>query len=438
MAPGKIDMTTRSPSKAGEATSQAPAPWDDPHWLRTVAAEVTAVLLRCYGAHQLDIVEDAVQEALMSAMRVWPLSGLPKNATGWLVLTARNRLLDGFRRTRREQTLSPRDEWSDDMRDAMAGVDPSPLADDQVLLLFACCHPSLSPESRVALTLKTVAQLSVEEIARALQADDRAVAQRLVRAKKTLRAQRAEWRLPVASELPSRLSDVLSVCYAMFGEGHSATDGNALVRIDLCHEAIRLLERLVAWPATATPETHALLALCCFAAARVPARLPSAADVAWTSLADQDRARWDQALIARGLRAFGRAAAGPFVTRYHLEAEIASRHSLAATWADTPWPAIIDAYTRLLEILPSRTARLARAIAVAESGDLTAAWDALEQLGREEVVDAWLNWLVAYAEIAHRRGDQLVARDMYEKALRLPMPDPTRRHLTDRVGRIGG
>lgn len=431
-------MTAGLPSKAAAAATRtgSPTPWDDPHWFRTVAADVTAVLLRRYGAHQLDIVEDAVQDALMAAMRAWPLSGLPKNPTGWLVLTARNRLLDGLRRTRREQALASRDEWSDDMSEAMAVVDPSPLADDQVLLLFACCHPSLSPESRVALTLKTVAQLSVEEIGRALHADVRAVAQRVVRAKKTLRAQRAEWRMPVASELPSRLGDVLSVCYAMFGEGHSATDGDTVIRIDLCHEAIRLLERLVAWPDTATPDAHALLALCCFAAARVPARLLSADDVAWTSLADQDRARWDQALIARGLRALDRAAVGPRVSRYHIEAEIASRHSLARTWEDTPWPAILDAYRRLLALVPSRSARLAFAIAVAESGDLSASWIALEQLGREEDVDEWLNWHVAYAEIAHRRGQPTTAREALAKALRLPMPDPARRHLTARMGEI--
>lgn len=431
-------MTAGSTSKSAETASRpvSSAPWDDPHWFRTVAADVTAVLLRRYGAHQLDIVEDAVQDALMAAMRVWPMSGLPKNPTGWLVLTARNRFLDALRRTRREQELSSRDQWTADLTDAMAEGDPSPLADDQVHLLFACCHPALSPESRVALTLKTVAQLSVEEIARALHADVRAVAQRLVRAKKTLRAQRAEWKMPVASELPSRLGDVLAVCYAMFGEGHSATDGDTLIRIDLCHEAIRLLERLVAWPATATPDTHALLALCCFAAARVPARLASSDDVVWRSLADQDRTRWDRALIARGLRAFDRASSGPLVSRYHLEAEIASRHSLAPSWEDTPWPAILDAYRRLLAIVPSRSARLAFAIAVAESGDLSASWNALEELGREADVDEWLNWHVAYAEIAHRRGQTTTAREALAKALRLPMPDPARRHLTARMGEI--
>ncbi len=431
-------MTAGSTPKTVETASRSAssAPWNDPHWFRTVAADVTAILLRRYGAHQLDIVEDAVQDALIAAMRVWPLSGLPKNPIGWLVLTARNRLLDALRRARREQALLSSNPWTDDLTDAMAGVDPSPLADDQVHLLFACCHPALSPESRVALTLKTAAQLSVEEIARALHADVRAVAQRLVRAKKTLRAQRAEWRMPVASELPSRLGDVLSVCYAMFGEGHTATDGATLIRIDLCHEAIRLLERLVAWPATATPDTHALLALCCFAAARVPARLASADDVVWKSLADQDRTRWDRALIARGLRAFDRAAAGPLVSRYHLEAEIASHHSLAASWEDTPWPAILDAYRRLLEIVPSRSARLACAIALAESGDVAASWDTIERLAREEDVDEWLNWHVAYAEIAHRRGETAMARNALATALRLPMPDPARRHLTARMGEI--
>lgn len=401
------------------------SPWDDPRWFREVASNVTAMLLRLYGAHQLDIVEDAVQDAFVAAVRTWPLAGMPANPTGWLVHTARNRLRDAHRRRKHEvdAPLALAEPSGIDEREL------TPLEDDQVQLLFACCHPSLSAESRVALTLKVVAQFSVEEVARALHADTRAVAQRLVRARRLLRDARITWQMPAASELPVRLDDVLAVCYAMFSEGHLATEGDALVRMDLCHEAIRCLERLVAWPPTATPEAHALLALCCFAAARVPARV---GDVVWRSLAEQDRRRWDRALLSRGLRALDRAAAGAHISRYHIEAEIAGLHSFAPTYAETPWPAIVSAYDRLLAIVPSRAAALARAIALAEAGDAQGAWDALEALSRVSSVEQWANWHVARAEVAERRGDIAAAIAALDQALACTLPAPAQRHLAQR------
>lgn len=412
------------------STSTLPdRPWDAPRWFREVASNVTAMLLRLYGAHQLDVVEDAVQDAFVAAVRTWPLAGLPSNPTGWLLHAARNRVRDAHRRRKHEVdaplaiagATAPRDE---DV------LELTPLADDQVTLLFACCHPALSTESRVALTLKTVAQLSVEEIARALHADTRAVAQRLVRAKKTLRDTRATWRMPIASELSARLDDVLAVSYAMFSEGHSATEGDVLVRTDLCHEAIRCLECLVAWPDTATPDSQALLALCCFAAARVPTR---AGDVVWRSLAEQDRSRWDRALLSRGLRALDRAASGTHISRYHIEAEIAALHSFAPSYAETPWPTIVHAYDRLLEIVPSRAAALARAIALAESGDEQRAWESLEQMAHAAPVAQWANWHAARAEIAERRGDIATAVAAMEHALTCTLPAPAQRYLQQRV-----
>jgi RNA polymerase sigma-70 factor (ECF subfamily) len=410
---------------APQTTTPSDSPWDDPRWFRQVAADVTAMLLRLYGAHQLDVVEDAVQDAFVAAVRTWPHGGVPDNAAGWLLTTARNRLRDGWRRDQRAlesdaSTLAPE-------RATAELSDLTPLGDDQVQLLFACCHPALSPESRVALTLKTVAQLSVEEIARALHADPRAIAQRLVRAKKSLRDARAEWRMPEPADLPARLEDVLSVCYAMFSEGHSATEGAVVVRTDLCQEAIRLLERLATWPGTATPETHALLALCCFAAARVPARR----DELWIALADQDRSRWDRGLIRRGLRAFDRAAQGDHLSRYHVEAEIAALHSLAPSYAETPWEAIVSAYDRLLHIAPTRAAALSRALAIAEAGRVDDAWTALDALQGDDGGE-WVNWLVARAELAERRGDIPTARASVTRALSLSLPEPSRRYLLQR------
>ncbi|WP_337170037.1 DUF6596 domain-containing protein [Gemmatimonas aurantiaca] len=408
-----------------------------PRGFRDAAARLTAILVRQYGTGQLDRIEDAAQDAFVAAARSWPVAGAPRDAMAWLVQVARRRYLDRLRAEHRLEpspdtvaaalasAVSPPDVDTDDQ------LEIAPLADDQLRLLFLCCHPALSAESRVALTLKCVAQFSVAEIARLLRADSTAVAQRLVRAKRTLRGVRTSFVVPSPAELPNRLDDVHAVCYAIFAEGHLATDGELLVRPELCGEAIHLVYQLLRWPVTNTPAGQALLALMLLNAARLSTR---SADGTPVPLAEQDRSRWDRASIARGVRAFARSAAGDHLSRYHVEAEIAMAHATAPTFADTPWRMIVDAYDRLLRIAPSPVAQLARLMAIAESGEVTTALAEAHVL--PETVRRWPEWQATVATLLTRAGCSDEARTYWEAALAAPLPDPVRRYYR-RVSGIG-
>ncbi|MCA0374178.1 MAG: sigma-70 family RNA polymerase sigma factor [Gemmatimonadetes bacterium] len=437
----QVEAAERAPAypvdagSAAESTSDAIAALlADPRGFREAAARLTARLLRRVGADQLDRVEDAVQEAFVAAARSWPVAGTPADPMAWLSQVARRRYLDLARAARRlvddadALDAAAGDDLGPDDANAVA-AEIAPLADDQVRLLFMCCHPALTAESRVALTLKCVGQLSVEEIARLLRADASAVAQRLVRAKRTLREHRATFEVPPPSELPARLRDVLAVCYALFTEGHLATEGDALIRPELCGEALRAVTQLTRWPDTALPEVFALQALLCFHAARLPARAAGGVAV---PLAEQDRTQWHRALIARGVQAFARAAEGERLTRYHLEAQIALLHTTAADYAGTDWDAIVLAYDQLLVVAPSPLARLARVVALAEgardTGALAEALAAAQALERE--LGAWPEVHAVVATLCTRVGDVAGARAAYDRALALPLAAPVRAHLT--------
>lgn len=407
---------------------------------------IVAALTRAMGPAELDLIDDAVQEALVAALRTWSIRGVPDNPAGWLVKVARNRARDELRRRARHTRVGDDDASSsaggaacltDDASstdvDAFDADETPVLADDRLRLVFTCCHPALSPDSRVALTLKCVSGFGVDEIARALRADARAVAQRLVRAKRTLRDVRAEFAAPEADELPERLDDVFAVVYAIFNEGHTATAGDALFRRELCEEALRLQELLVAWTPTAAPESHALLALMLLTTARLPARLDAGRVV---RLDRQDRARWDRRLIERGFDHLARAASGERLTRYHIEAEIAALHAQAPAYASTDWARVVDAYDRLVRLAPTPMAHLARAIAMAERGDVRAAHAAVVALTRDAGLASMPEVHAARAELARRLGRSEEAARAYRTALQLPSPDPVRHHLVDELTRL--
>jgi len=413
----------------------------DAHGFRAAAAGITALLLRTHGAHQLARIEDAVQDAFVAAARSWPVSGTPRAPMAWLTTVAQRRFLDHGRSARR-LVLSP-DAGHDvpleaeTSRAGEAHAD-APLADDELRLLFLCCHPALSSESRVALTLKCAAQFSVDEIARLLRADPRAVAQRLVRAKRTLQEHRATFLLPATDDVAERLQDVLAVCYAMFAEGHLAAGGDELLRPDLCGEALRLVSLLVAWPPTSTPEAHALLALLCLTAARLPARQAAAAGDAAIPLARQDRTTWDRALIARGIRAFDRAATGGRYSRYHAEAEIALHHAVASEWSATDWDAIVRAYDRLLAVAPTDGARLSRWVAMAESGSAARAREEMNALSAAQrtALEPWADWHATVALLDERTGRIADAVAAYHRALERPASDSVHAFWKTEVDRL--
>lgn len=346
----------------------------------------------------LDAAEETVQEALAAALVRWPADGLPDNPGAWLMTVARNRARDQLRRRRRDarkvEALAHEAELATDEPDE--ADEPAAIADDRLRLIFSCCHPALTPESQVALTLRLVGGLSTGEIARAFLLSEPTIAQRIVRAKRLIRDRALPYAVPEPAELPARLASVLAVIYLVFNEGHTAREGDRLLREEVCDEALRLGATLLELM-PGDPEVLGLLALMELTAARAPARTDARGDV--VLLADQDRARWDTSRVARGLALLERAGpleeAGP----YRLQAAIAACHGRAASWTATDWPAIAQLYARLEALTPSPVIALNRAIAVSMAEGPAAALALLDALDGPV--------LAGYQHLPAARGDCL-------------------------------
>lgn len=403
------------------------------HLFRHQYGRMVAGLTRVFGSELLDLVEDVVQEALLRALRTWPFEGVPREPEAWLVQVARNLALDAVRRrSMADRKRGELEAWAASMCGGASGVDlPTEVADDTLAMMFMCCHPSLSPEARVALTLKTLGGFGVAEIARALLTKEATVAQRLTRAKAQLQRRAAAFELPPPSELPQRLDSVLEVLYLLFNEGYAAAQGENLLRTELVREAIRLGEVVLATPTTALPKVHALLALLKFQAARLPARLDAVGEP--LTLAEQDRSRWNQDLMRSGFRHFALSMAGDELTSFHLEAAIASCHAAAPSYDDTDWPTILRRYDDLLRLADTPIVRLNRVVAVTK---VHGAQRGLAELDTLPPGSKLAGYYLLPATRAHllwaagRRDDALAA---FDEALRCPCSTPERQFLRRRV-----
>ena len=420
-----MDSTPRDPGKqeAVDATVGGLA--------RHRYAAMVARLVRALGPGRLELAEDVTQEALVRALKAWPVQGVPREPEAWLFTVARNLALDGLRRRSLGEAVE-RDlaGWATEAHGEPVELGRDAPADDTLRMMFLCAHPLLAEDVRLPLVLKSVCGFSNAEIAAALLAREGTIAQRLTRAKARLAREGATFELPPGEELGERLDDLLSVLYLVFNEGYRAHRGEALVRVDLVHEALRLARLLAAHPVTSRPEVHALLALMLLSGARLPARQDELGEL--LTLAEQDRAAWDRRWIAAGFGHLKRSLEGERMTAYHVEAAIASLHAAAPSYAETDWPAILREYERLLLLRDDPVVRLNRVVALAKVQGARAALDELDALGEEgPLAEYRLRW-VTRAQLAWDLGEVEAAVQALDAALALPSSEPERRVLERR------
>ena len=395
---------------------------------RAESRRILATLIRLLG--DFDRAEEALHDAFAAALDQWPRDGVPANPRAWLVSAGRFKAVDAIRRRARfDASLGELAERLDAAAREAAGRDPAAVEDDRLRLIFTCCHPALTPDAQIALTLREVCGLTTEEIARAFLTTAPTVAQRIVRAKGKIRDAHIPYQVPEAGDLPDRLDSVLHVVYLAFNEGYSASSGDALTRHDLSAEAIRLGRLLV--ELLPEPEAIGLLALMLLHDARRAAR--ASADGEMVLLDDQDRGLWDRALIAEGAALVERAIASRRFGPYTLQAAIAAVHADARTAAATDWRQIAGLYDVLLRADPSPIVELNRAAAIAMHTGPAAGLALVDGiLARGELADYALAH-AARADLCRRLGRADDARASYERALALTRQEPQRRFLERRL-----
>lgn len=418
-------MPALSPAAAASARAAIEQAW------RGHSRHVLATLVRLLG--DFDLAEEALHDAFRAALEQWPLQGVPDNPYSWLVSAGRFKAIDQIRRRRRYDL----DDGRLAERVAAPGGDPAEaeidaVGDDRLRLVFTCCHPVLAPEARVALTLREVCGLATEEIARAFLVPVPTLAQRIVRAKAKLRQARVGYQVPARAELPARLASVLQVVYLVFNEGHSASAGAQAVRHDLVDEAIRLGRLLVAL--LPEPEAVGLLALMLLHASRRHAR--TGADGGLVLLPDQDRGRWDRALIDEGLALVRLALRARPPGSYALQAVIAAVHAEAATAEATDWPQIVALYDLLLRVDPSPVVALNRAVAIAERDGAGAGLALVDALLADGALAGYHLAHASRAELLRRLGRTDEARHAYQRALGLVRQLPERAFLSERLAAL--
>jgi RNA polymerase sigma-70 factor (ECF subfamily) len=392
------------------------------HLFRHEAGKLISVLTGILGLQRLELAEDVVQEALKRALQTWPYYGIPKNPAAWLTQTAKNLALDVIRREKLFVDKQPQlivfiEQWADQCDPGESPAFDIEIKDGRLRLMFACCHPLIPQESQTALALKTLCGFSPAEIARAFLTSEAAIAKRLTRARQKIRELSVPFEIPAGDEIPNRLDGVLQTLYLLFNEGYKASSGDSLVREDLCHEAIRLTTLLGAHPIGDRPVVHALAALMLFNGARLVARTDPEGNI--LRLKEQDRTKWNQAMIARGLFHLAKSASGDEITGYHLQAGIAACHCTAPDYESTDWARILELYDQLIGIDDSPVIALNRAVAMAQVHGPQAGLDALNGIPNRQSLESYYLFYAVRAEFESQLCAYQSAATHLRRALQL-------------------
>jgi RNA polymerase sigma factor (sigma-70 family) len=391
------------------------------HLFRREAGRMVAALTRLFGVHNLALAEDVVQDAFVRALEVWKLRGVPENPSAWLMATAKHRALDILRRERTARTYAPElgrlleSEWTLAPVVAEAFGD-SAIRDDQLRMMFSCCHPQLPEIAQVALMLHILCGFGVKEVAAAFLTKHAAMEKRVERGKKVLAGSKRlfDFTMSDDTEVARRLAAVHRALYLLFNEGYHGAHAQTAVRTELCVEAMRLAELLLASPVTDTPATRALIALMCLNAARLPARVDASGNL--SSLYEQDRSLWNQELIAKGERLLDRSAMGTTITEFHVEAAIASIHARAHSREDTDWPMIVDLYDALMTHRPSPVVALNRAIAIAQYQGAERGLAEIAAIADLDRLSEYPFYFAALGELEQQLGRSAEAREHFRLA----------------------
>ena len=392
------------------------------HLFRHEWGKLVSVLTKLFGPQNLQLAEDVVQDTLLTALSNWKINGLPQNPSGWLFTAARNKAVDVLRKQKRksefaknitpllqsEYTLAP---TVNEM------VNNHTIDDDQLRMMFVCCHPSLSADAQVSLILKTLCGFNVTEIAKAFVISYDAVEKRLYRARQIFRENKVEFELPPAAELENRVETVLMAIYLLFNEGYNSTNHEDLIRNDLMNEAMRLCELICRSPSVNHANTHALMALMCFTASRNHARLDAEGNI--LLLKQQDRNKWNRALIETGVYHLEESAAGETISKYHIEAGIAYEHAQARDYDHTNWNNILHCYNLLYQLYPTPIIALNRAIVISELRGATEGIKAIEAIHDLASLKKYYLLPATLGELHWQIGEFHMAKNYFEEAITL-------------------
>ena len=391
------------------------------HLFRHEAGKMIAILTRLFGLHHLELAEDVVQEAFLKATQTWTYQEIPSNPAAWLMQVAKNKAIDILRRGQyatqysKEFSLQAQEQVAETVEEFFHDNE---IADSQLRMIFACCHPSLNADDQLAFTLKTASGFGAAEIAKALVTNEPVIQKRLYRAKQFLRDQAIRLEIPAGGALNARLENVYMVLYLIFNEGYNSIKADELIRKDLCAEAMRLCKLLSEHPCGARPMTFALLSLMCFQASRFESRLDENQSI--VLLHEQDRNKWNQPLIALAYQFLSRSSEGDELSIYHLEAAIAAEHCLSPSFQSTNWQRLLGLYDLLLERKKTPVVLLNRSVVLAQTGNPDAAIEAIHQIpGLEKLLSTQYIYSAVLGDLHLQAGNLDKAKEMLGKAYTL-------------------